>query len=197
MGASDVLDAISARAKKLVSQQYECYREGVVPALSKAGIDLFTVDELAPTEEFLTEILGFRESGDGQFDVGPGGIAARLRLRQDGVRAREGAGGVHHVAWRVPDRETLLEWHRHLENAGLRTSGEVDRHYFRSLYFRIPGGVLFEIATDGPGMTADGEELAHLGETLALPPMLEPHRAQISADIKPLIKHPTKQPRHE
>ncbi|RYD33536.1 MAG: ring-cleaving dioxygenase, partial [Verrucomicrobiaceae bacterium] len=72
--------------------------------------------------------------------------------------------------------------------------GEVERHYFKSLYFRIPGGILFEIATDGPGFAADGEDPEHLGETLALPPFLEPHRAAIEAGIKPLVYQPSTAP---
>jgi glyoxalase family protein len=71
----------------------------------------------------------------------------------------------------------------------------VDRHYFQSLYFRIPEGILFEIATAGPGFTADGEDLEHLGERLSLPPFLEPRRAQIEAGVKPLDYQPI-QPSH-
>ena len=85
----------------------------------------------------------------------------------------------------------MLTWQRHLESNGCPTSGEVERHYFKSLYFRIPGGILFEIATDGPGFAADGEDPEHLGEKLALPPFLEPHRAKIEAGIKPLVYQPS------
>jgi glyoxalase family protein len=95
-----------------------------------------------------------------------------------------GAGGVHHVAFRIPDAD-YEAWDARLREAGMRTSGQVDRFYFRSLYFREPGGILFEIATDGPGFTAD-EPLATLGEKLSLPPFLEGRRAQIEAGLKPL-----------
>ena len=89
---------------------------------------------------------------------------------------RLGRGGVHHVAFRVPTGEEHAHGSDRLE-AGLRTnSGLVDRYYFQSIYFREPNGILFELATDGPGFTAD-EDAAHLGEGLALPPFLEPHRA--------------------
>jgi len=92
---------------------------------------------------------------------------------------------VHHVAFRSPDQETLHQWTARLAEFRLPSSGEVERYYFRSLYFREPNGILFEIATDGPGFTAD-EPLETLGESLALPPFLEPKRASIEAGLKPL-----------
>jgi glyoxalase family protein len=138
-------------------------------------------------------VLGFSQSADDQalFETGPGGTGAQLRLLASTQRGQEGAGGVHHVAWRVRDDAELQEWQRHLESHGYRTSGQVERHYFQSLYFRIPGGILFEIATDGPGFASDGEDIEHLGETLALPPFLEPHRKEIEAGIKPLTYQPS------
>jgi glyoxalase family protein len=111
-------------------------------------------------------------------------------LEIDQNHAVHGAGGVHHVAWCVADVNELLAWQQRIESFGLRTSGEVDRHYFQSLYFRITEGILFEIATAGPGFTADGEDLEHLGERLSLPPFLEPHRARIEAGVKPLEYKP-------
>ena len=100
-------------------------------------------------------------------------------------RARLGHGGVHHVAFRLTDVAEQEAWESRLAQAGLRTSGQVDRFYFKSLYFRISNGILFELATDGPGFGAD-ESLETLGERLALPPFLEPQRAQIEAGLKPL-----------
>ena len=79
----------------------------------------------------------------------------------------------------------MRQWTARLAEFRLPSSGEVDRYYFRSLYFREPNGILFEIATDGPGFTAD-EPLETLGESLALPPFLEPNRASIEAGLKPL-----------
>jgi glyoxalase family protein len=157
------------------------------------SVDL-TVADVEQTARFLTDILGFRrsESGPSLFETGPGGVGAKLHLHCSSQRGLQGAGGVHHVAWRVNDEAELLQWQAHLEGNGHPTSGEVERHYFKSLYFRIPGGILFEIATDGPGFTADGEELDRLGETLALPPFLEPHRAAIEGNIKPLNHQPSK-----
>ena len=153
-----------------------------------------TVGDVDQTAQFLTDVLGFTQgSGDAAlFETGPGGTGAQIRLLGSTRRGQDGAGGVHHVAWRARDEQELLAWQRHLESHGHRTSGEVERHYFKSLYFRIPGGILFEIATDGPGFAADGEDPAHLGEKLALPPFLEPRRAAIEANIKPLIYQPSK-----
>jgi glyoxalase family protein len=99
--------------------------------------------------------------------------------------ATQGAGGVHHVAFRTPDVEQIHEWAARLQEFRLPSSGEVERYYFRSLYFREPNGILFEIATDGPGFTVD-EPLESLGERLSLPPFLEGKRAAIEAKLKPL-----------
>ena len=99
--------------------------------------------------------------------------------------ATQGAGAVHHVAFRTPTEETYRAWATRLTELGIRSSGPVDRFYFRSLYFREPNGILFEIATDGPGFGAD-ELMAALGEKLALPPFLEPRRAAIERGLKPL-----------
>jgi glyoxalase family protein len=96
-----------------------------------------------------------------------------------------GAGGVHHVAFRAPDEEEHAAWRERLAKVGLDVTPVIDRFYFRSIYFREPGGILFEIATDGPGFTTD-EDPEHLGEKLSLPPFLEPRRKQIEANLKPI-----------
>ncbi|MDQ3559165.1 MAG: VOC family protein, partial [Pseudomonadota bacterium] len=98
--------------------------------------------------------------------------------------ARPGAGGVHHVAFRTPDAE-YGAWAERLNSMRIPNSGMVDRFYFQSLYFREPNGILFEIASDGPGFAAD-EPLETLGERLALPPFLESRRAEIEARLTPL-----------
>lgn len=164
--------------------------DAAIVGLGSVGL---TVGDLDATAEFLTGVLGFSRSTEDPalFETGPGGTGAQLRLHGSTQRGQEGAGGVHHVAWRVNDEAELLAWQEHLEDRGYRTSGEVERHYFKSLYFRIPGGILFEIATDGPGFAADGEDPEHLGEKLALPPFLEPHRASIEANIRPLRYEPS------
>jgi len=98
--------------------------------------------------------------------------------------ARLGAGGVHHVAFRTPDEE-YDAWARRLNELRVPNSGPVDRYYFRSLYFREPAGILFEIATDGPGFVVD-EKVAELGESLVLPPFLEDRREEIEAGLEPI-----------
>ena len=119
--------------------------------------------------------------------MGGGGPAAELHVieRRDLPMARQGAGGVHHVAFRTPDDTQYEAWAKRLNELGVRNSGEVDRFYFRSLYFREPNGILFEIATDGPGFATD-EPLATLGENLSLPPFLEGQRVAIESALKPL-----------
>jgi glyoxalase family protein len=99
-------------------------------------------------------------------------------------RGVQGGGTVHHVAWAIP-LGAERQWDERVRAAGARTSGVVDRFYFRSVYFREPSGVLFELATMGPGFGVD-EDPDKLGETVALPPFLEPHRARIEASLTPL-----------
>jgi glyoxalase family protein len=121
------------------------------------------------------------------YEMGPGGVAAELHVavQPDLPPARPGAGGVHHVAFRTPDEEEYQGWIEHLSSLGIRSSGAVDRYYFKSLYFREPNGILFEIATDGPGFAVD-ENIATLGEKIVLPPFLEPHREEIVRNLKPI-----------
>ena len=156
-----------------------------------------SVRALGTTELVLTKILNLRRvrdyAGAGEpasavhvFEMGPGGAAAEVHVAVEPTlsRARQGAGGVHHVAFRTTERD-YSAWAARLEELGMRSSGPVNRFYFQSLYFREPNGILFEIATDEPGFTAD-EPLETLGEKLALPPFLEPRRREIEAGLKPV-----------
>jgi glyoxalase family protein len=154
-----------------------------------------------PTVSVLTRAMGFRPAGeysiDGTqqvlvFETGAGGIGAEVHVVvQPGLPfAQTGIGGVHHIAFRTPSDEEHRAWQERLASAGLSVTPVIDRFYFRSIYFREPGGVLYEIATDGPGFTAD-EDLAQLGEHLSLPPFLEPRRAEIEAILPPLNLEPT------
>jgi glyoxalase family protein len=115
-----------------------------------------------------------------------GGPHAELHVavQPDLPDARQVAGGVHHVAFRTPDAN-YDDWAERLNEFETPNSGKVDRFWFRSLYVREPNGVLFEIATDGPGFAVD-EDPAKLGETVVLPPFLEPYRQQILANLKPI-----------
>lgn len=121
------------------------------------------------------------------YEMGEGGAGAELHvIEQAGLPpGRQGAGAVHHIAFRTPDADSHRAWTAHLRSLRVPSSGEVDRFYFRSLYFREPNGILFEIATDGPGFATD-EPADALGEKLALPPFLEPRRTAIEAGLKPL-----------
>jgi glyoxalase family protein len=120
------------------------------------------------------------EAGQG----GPG-TEVHLEMRPALDPGQVGIGGVHHVAFRTPDGAEQVSWQERLRESGVGVTQVIDRFYFKSIYFREPGGVLFEIATDGPGFASD-ESADHLGETLALPPFLEPHRARIEAGLRPI-----------
>lgn len=120
------------------------------------------------------------------YEMGDGGPASELHVAvQPGLPvSRHGAGGVHHVAFRTPDAD-YAAWADRLRMLGIPNSGEVDRFWFRSLYFREPNGILFEIASDGPGFGVDEDE-ATLGEKVVLPPFLEPRRAEIVSKLRPI-----------
>jgi glyoxalase family protein len=145
----------------------------------------------AATEAFLTDVLGFdrvgEESGWLRLGVGGGGSGRLLEIKErPGVRRGAwGRGSVHHVAWRVPDETIQREVQARVAEAGLRPTPVIDRFWFRSVYFREPGGALFEIATDGPGFAVD-EDPAALGERLVLPPWLESQRERIEAVLPAL-----------
>ncbi|MGG3625250.1 ring-cleaving dioxygenase [Bacillus gobiensis] len=150
-----------------------------------------TVQNAKATIGILTELLGFRIKGNEQdivvLETGEGGTGAEIHVEEktDFPPERQGRGSVHHVAFRVDNEEELHEWIKRIREAKIPNSGFVDRFYFRSLYFREPNGILFELATDGPGFDSD-EDIEHLGESLALPPFLEPKREEIEAKLKPL-----------
>ena len=120
------------------------------------------------------------------YSMGAGGPGAELHVveQPEMMPAEPGAGGVHHVAFRMPD-DAYEAWSARLNELRIPNSGEVDRYWFRSLYFREPNGVLFELATDGPGFGVDEDE-ATLGEKVVLAPFLEPRRDEIVANLKPL-----------
>lgn len=161
------------------------------------GPILLSVPVLEPTAQLLEGALLMRKVreyaidgalGEGVhvYEMGAGGVHAELHIavQPDLPPSRQGAGGVHHVAVRTPDVD-YDGWAERLNELRVPNSGKVDRFWFRSLYFREPNGILFEIASDGPGFAVDENE-ATLGEKVVLPPFLEPHRERIVANLKPL-----------
>lgn len=156
-----------------------------------------SVPELKPTDVVLRKALNMRPVREYEhpddarqkvhvYEMGPGGASAELHVAvQPGLPVtRQGAGGVHHVAFRTPDAD-YDAWAERLNTLGIPNSGKVDRYYFRSLYFREPNGILFEIASDGPGFAVDENE-ATLGEQVVLPPFLESRRDEIVSKLKPI-----------
>jgi catechol 2,3-dioxygenase-like lactoylglutathione lyase family enzyme len=146
------------------------------------------------TASLLVEGLGFRPAGSignrFRYEGGPGGPGALLDLlcQPAAPPGRVSVGTVHHVAWRAPDDEAHRAWRRKLAGLGHNVTPVIDRKYFRSIYFREPGGVLFEIATDPPGFTVD-EPAERLGTGLMLPPGLEPLRDRIEL-VLPRLRLP-------
>ncbi len=146
---------------------------------------------LTPTEALLTGRMGFTllgtEQGWRRFgaDGGSSGKLVELREMPEERSGTWGTGCVHHVAWRVQDTSEEMALASALAGAGLQPTPQIDRFWFKSVYFREPGGTLFELATDGPGFARD-EDPDHLGESLILPPWLEQHRRAIEAGLPPL-----------
>ncbi len=136
-----------------------------------------------PTARFLTEMLGFKAVAPNRFDLAGSEIEIVEAPGMD--RVKLSSGMIHHIAFRVADAAQQLEWRAKLKDAGVRITRVIDRQYFKSIYFREPGGVLFEIATDGPGFLID-EPADALGTSLKLPPWLEPIRESIERRLPPI-----------
>ena len=168
------------------------WADGPVPAdHGLRGFHGVTLDSLDSerTGEIL-ELLGYErvdEAGERTRYRAASDRAAVVDVldRPDAPRGREGVGTVHHVAFRAPDEETELAWREALVEAGQNVTPQKDRQYFQSVYTRDPGGILFEIATDGPGFTRD-ESVAELGTSLKLPPWLEADREMIEGQLPPV-----------
>ena len=144
-----------------------------------------------PTEELL-KTLGFELIGEDEsrrrFSVNKKSTSGQIDLieRSDGQFGVNSAGTVHHIAFRCANDKEQLRWREQLVELGFHVTPVIDRFYFHSIYFREPGGILFEIATEGPGFTAD-EPVEHLGENLKLPPQYEEHRAEIERALPPIL----------
>ncbi len=169
----------------------ECQIRGLGPIV-------LSVPNITQTDLVLTKVMNMREVRGYSapenglphvhvYEMSDGGPDAELHVAVQPHLpvARQGAGGVHHVAFRTPNEEEYHAWTDRLNTMGIPNSGEIDRYYFRSLYFREPNGILFEIATDGPGFAVD-EDPETLGEKVVLPPFLEPHRERIVRNLKPI-----------
>jgi glyoxalase family protein len=152
------------------------------------------VQNAKPTENVLKE-LGFElvgeEKSHRRFSVNPKSTSASVDLveRAEGQFGINSAGTVHHIAFRCADGKEQLRWRKQIVDLGLHVTPVIDRFYFHSIYFREPGGVLFEIATEGPGFTVD-EAVGHLGESLKLPPQYEQHRGEIEHALPPILLGP-------
>lgn len=145
------------------------------------------LDKMAAT---LTEVLGYtevsRSETEAVYQSVKGQVLGEIIVKQqDGPSERPGRGSVHHLAIRVNNEEELAYWNEALTERGFQSTGIIDRFYFKSLYFRESNGILFEIATDGPGFIADSS-VEELGKRLDLPPFLEDRRAEIEAGLTPL-----------
>ena len=165
------------------------------------GLDAATliVPRLESLAVVLTEVLGFKQTREYQlnetdrlvvFETGAGGPGAEVHVevRPNGMAGNLGIGGVHHIAFRTPNPEEHKLWRARLVEVGLSVTPVIDRFYFKSIYFRVPSGALFEIATDGPGFDTD-EDIEHLGEKLALPPFLEGQRTEIEKNLHQLSEN--------
>ena len=173
----------------------------VPPDMAIRGLHSVTlvVRQLGPTASNLVNQLGFRQceeymrSGDAglhvvHYESGAGGPGTYVKVETGPnlPTGRSGIGGVHHAAFRVADDSAQLLWMSRLAKDGVQVTSVIDRYYFKSIYFHEPGRILFEIATDGPGMMID-EDLDNLGDRLSLPPFLEPDRERIEAGLQLLL----------
>lgn len=167
-------------------------RSGVGEAHQIRGLHAARVAELdaEPTIAFAVGALGMRPAGEDAewrrfVGVDPACGSLEVASKPSLPRGSWGVGTVHHVAWRARDDAEQLALQEAVVRAGRSPTPVIDRFWFHSVYFREPGGVLFEVATDGPGFGVD-EDMARLGETLVLPPWLEPHRKAIEDGLPPL-----------
>ncbi|WP_445488700.1 ring-cleaving dioxygenase [Niallia sp. 03133] len=170
------------------------WKKGPVPlvyAITGLGPIFIRIANFDYFKEMMEQVLQFKEiANEGSlhlFEVGEGGNGAQVIAEHNAALppARQGFGTVHHVAFRVENRQVLESWISRMESFGFQTSGYVDRHFFESLYARVAPQILFEFATDGPGFMGD-EPYETLGEKLSLPPFLEPKREQIEKLVRPI-----------
>ena len=198
-GPEDITERFGARVLNLRdphNQRLELIEDADAPATGLGAFHSVTlwVADPAPTLRVLTDHLGYAETGSETVQGGQrirlaaagGGTAGIVDVLQyPGAPARQGAGSIHHIAFRALDDAHQDALREGLMSAGHRVTPRIDRQYFNAIYFREPGGVLFEIATDPPGFAVD-EAPGALGTALKLPPQYEPHRAEIEAALPSL-----------
>lgn len=181
-----------------LTRPFTPWEDSTVPVERQVrGLDgaRMTVRQLGPTQAMLGEALGYQQhasEGDWhRWQVAGGGSGRYLDLCEmpTAQRGAWGTGSIHHLAFRVADEAHQIDARAQVVNAGGWPTEVIDRFWFRSVYFKEPGGVLLELATDGPGFAVD-EDPAHLGETLVLPPWLETHRQEIEAVLPPISLPP-------
>lgn len=183
----------------------DVWQDGPVPAeMSLRGFDGVTlwISDLDSTIPILTNVFDYRFLGQegnryryAAQDSNLGGIVDLVHL-PNASRAQFGGGSIHHIAFRAQDDQHQLALRNLVLQHGIGITEVIDRQYFRSVYFRIPAGVLFEIATDGPGFTID-ESLENLGQSLRLPPWYENKRAEIEAILPPIDRNLKAEVLHE
>ena len=186
-----------------VSPDVLYWEEGPIPqAHALRGFHSVTLwlDEVEPTADLLVNQMGYELAGQEgnryRFVGGIAALASTLDILHRPIQpeappseAEFGAGSIHHIAFRVPTDEMQLENQSALRAAGYGVTPVRDRSYFHSIYYREPGGVLFEIATEGPGFAID-EPVSQLGESLKLPEWLEPNRSAIEQELPPITLQP-------
>lgn len=176
-----------------IPEYWEAWEDSVVPkehrilGMGTVEMTVRSIDTMAKT---LKDMFGYTEVSRSEeeaiYQSVSGEVLGEILVKQkDGPRERPGRGSIHHLAIRVKNDEELTFWDEAIKARGLSSSGIVDRYYFKSLYFRESNGILFEIATDGPGFTADSS-VESLGIELDLPPFLEDRREEIEAGLTPL-----------
>ena len=181
-------------SRESLGRPFTAWSESAVPAENQIrGLESARLVErdLVVTTQFLTGAMGFRhagtENGWHRYSVADGRPGAHVDIHEAPTvdRGAWGTGSIHHLAWRVDDEKHQREVRERVIGGGAHPTPTIDRFWFKSVYFREPGGVLFELATDGPGFAVD-EDREHLGESLVLPPWLEPERASIEAALPAL-----------
>lgn len=177
----------------VVPDHWQVWEESVVPSehriLGMGAVEM-TVQSRQSLANVLTSLLGYEAASHQGNETVYQSVRGQafgeiVIVEQDGPNEKSGKGSIHHLAIRVKDGEELRHWKQRIEDFGLEVMKVTDRYYFESLYFRDENGILFELATDGPGFTVDSS-IESLGRNLDLPPFLEPRRTEIEAKLEPI-----------